>query len=207
MIQLPLCGRVAENTPRNDRFWTPDGRRRYQLDAASIVKFQLFRVNHSSKESGNQWDKNCEPNCSEKPQPRAKDASPQVPSPHIPFGTKSQWRALCQSYFHFRPAGQHQRESRDFQNDNYNPPVSGFVLKFFHCRRILGQANPFAGRQARKKPTVYRVAGCRPEQNRKRIPRSIPHPVENCSRFHLFDDVSESVTKDNRYPMSDSIMW
>jgi hypothetical protein len=37
MIQLPLCGRVAENTPRNGRFWTLDGRRRLQLDAASSL--------------------------------------------------------------------------------------------------------------------------------------------------------------------------
>jgi len=35
MIRLPLCDRVAENTLRNGRFWTPDGRRRRQLDAAS----------------------------------------------------------------------------------------------------------------------------------------------------------------------------
>jgi len=31
VIQLPLCGRVAEYTPRNGRFWTLDGRRRPRL--------------------------------------------------------------------------------------------------------------------------------------------------------------------------------
>lgn len=177
-----------------------------ELTCLSIVGFQLFRVNHSSKEIGNQWDKNCQPNCSEKAQPRVKDALPQVLRPHIPFGTKSQGRAPCQSYFLFRPAGQHQRESRAFQDDNYNPPVSGFVLKFLHCGRILRQANPFAGCQARKEPTVYRVAGCHPKQNRQRIPWSVLHPAENCSSFHFFVGVSQSITKDNQYPMSESIM-
>src|SRR6266478_4667120 len=42
MIRLPLCGWVAENTSGNGRFWTLDGRRRHQLDAAFSVLNQGF---------------------------------------------------------------------------------------------------------------------------------------------------------------------
>ena len=61
------------------------------------VGFKLFRVNYGPKRIGNQWNKNCQPQCSQNAQSRVQHASPQILGPHIPYGTESQGRVLCQS--------------------------------------------------------------------------------------------------------------
>jgi hypothetical protein len=60
-------------------------------------KFRLFRVNYGPKGIGNEWDKNCQPQCSQKAQSRVQDASPQVLRPCVPFATKSYGRVVWQS--------------------------------------------------------------------------------------------------------------